>query len=136
MSEESIRAQISSTESDISRCNDRINELQEEINKLKEVKPVVKEIKGKISKFEFALETRLCTQERWYGNRYLAYAEGAQVDLLDPIWTYYKEVDEILDSINDAIMRRQNEIYRQQGIIGRLKAVLNSLLNALRNLLN
>jgi len=136
MSEASIRAQISSAESQIDGCNAYIAELQEKIARLQEVKPIVSGVKNKLRNAETELNGKIAMQEKWRGDTKLSYDEAAYDKIFVPYERYYDEVDDILDSINDEITRMENEIYEQQGIIGKLRAWCNSLWNELANLFN
>lgn len=136
MSEASIRAQISSAESQIDGCNAYIAELQEKIARLKEVKPIVSGVKNNLLNAEMELNGKIAMQERWRGDNKIAYDEAACDKIFVPYEKYYDGVDDILDSINDEITRMENEIYEQQGLIGRLRAWCNSLWNELANLFN
>lgn len=136
MPADSISEQIARTESQIDSYNAAVEELQEKIARLKETKPVVARIKKEIKEQKTDTDANLIMAEGWWGDRYRAYYELAGEGLLEPYGTYHREVDEILDSINDAITRMENEILETKGIIGKLRALCNSLWNELRNAFN
>lgn len=131
-----IRAQMSQAEAQISNCEICIADLQEKIAKLKEVKPKVAGIKEDIREINRQLYEKIWEQERWLGNNRNKYNEGIMENLVMPHQNYYKAVDDILDSINDAITRMENEIYEQQGVLGTLRSWWNSLCNELSNCFN
>ena len=131
-----IRAQMSQVESQIDGCEICIADLQEKIAKLKEVKPKVAQIKENIVVMEIRLNESIWGQERWLGDNKNKYNEAASESLITPYQNYYDAVDDVLDSINDAITRMENGILEQQGLIGKLRAWWNSLCNELSNAFN
>lgn len=136
MSEASIRAQICSAESQIDGCNAYIEQLQEKIERLKKVKPAVSEIKSEVYSREMEVHQGIMAQICWVGENKRGYDAIAEQQLFPSYKAYYDGVDEILDSINDEITRMENEIYEQQGIIGKLRSWINSLWNELCNFFN
>lgn len=71
----------------------------------------------------------------WTGENFSRFSTYSS-SLMDENDAYCRNLDAARDAINDEITRLENDMYRQEGLIGYLRALLNSLANEIQNLFN
>lgn len=74
----------------------------------------------------------------WKGTEFNKYKALIDDEIYSSLYkTYINDgVNQVLDDLCDLITAYENQIYENQGLIGRLKSAINSLVNEIEKLLN
>lgn len=109
--------------------------IQEKIDRLITAKQTLGNCYDSYSDISRAVKSDVRGSYEWKGSQYDDFSEigGA---LISANRTYNDNIDEARDAINIEIARLENEIYRQDGIIGQLRSLINSLVHRIENFFN
>lgn len=106
--------------------------LQEKVDRLKDAKRILDGCYDDFGDVNKNVKKILQDKYSWQGSNHDEFVNlGAY--LIDYDKTYYNNIDTARDNVNSEIARLENEIYRQEGIIGELKALINSLWHKIEN---
>lgn len=110
MSRAGIRAQISSAEAQIEECSRKIDRLQREVTELTRIRPAVNRVAEETGKLVQELNAGVMTQGWWEGERRRQYRLRTAQELIKPYDNYKKGIEEVLEELNDAIKKKEEEI--------------------------
>lgn len=71
----------------------------------------------------------------WKGQKYEQFNSHGGL-LIERIDDYISKLDDVRDDLNIMISELENDIYTQEGIIGKLRAAINSLAHRIENFFN
>lgn len=121
-----------------SRLNSAIRErdaIQDKIDRLKAAKRALSEEYDSFSVVRKTVKNDVQQSYEWQGAKYdLFSAYGSS--LVNANNTYYANLDDARDEINLAISRLENQLYEQEGLMGRLRSLINSLAHRIENFFN
>ena len=132
---ERLRDEERATQDSLDDAYNEYGSTQDKINRLKSVRRTLYECCDSFKDVKKNVKRLVRDDYKWTGENYNLFSSyssslrGANDD-------YYRNLDEARDSINDEITRLENEMYRQEGLIGHLRALLNSLANKIQNVSN
>ena len=109
--------------------------IQEKIDQLKTAKRTLGNCYDSYSDISRAVKSDISASYEWNGSQYDRFSEFGD-SLITANKTYNDNIDEARDAINSEIARLENEIYRQDGIIGQLRAWINTLAHKIENFFN
>ncbi len=123
------------TEAKIEAANNKKIILQEKVDRLKDAKKVLDRCYDDFGDVKNDVTKILQDKYSWYGAKRNEHAElGAYLIYCNG--KYHNNVDTVRDEINMEIANLENEIYRQTGIIGELRAIFNSICHRIENFFN
>ncbi|MCL2811897.1 MAG: DUF5082 family protein [Clostridia bacterium] len=134
MSLANLHRRRDNTRNDIQRCETQVASLQEKVDDLRRIHRDMKDAKSDMQQFQRGM--RGFAGERyplWNGDLYTEYQQFLLGNNQDNLRTVVNQVDRNMAIVNNQRTAYENEIFRQQGILGNLRATLNSILTAIRN---
>lgn len=127
MSRAGIRAQISSAEAQTEECSRKIDRLQREVTELTGIRPAVNRAAEETGELAQELNAGVMTQERWEGERRRQYRLRTAQELIKPYDNYKKGIEEVLEELNDAIKKKEEEIRECRADIVSLRSRISFL---------
>ncbi len=129
------RSQRKEARTELSGYQDTNQRLQHQVDRLNQVKRIVTEQKFNFRPIWGAVSKIIDDSYGWKGNNYDNFQSNGSY-LKSDNNRYYNSIDDVLDAINDEITRLENQIYENEGLIGKLKSWINTLTNRMENLFN
>jgi len=130
-----LTSQKNSAETQISEVESENRLLNDQIDRLEYAKSVVKNEKENFKSIKKIVSDIIGEGYEWKGDTYDKFKTNGSY-LNDDHNNYYDSIDFVLDSINNKITELENQIYRNDGFLGELRAWWNSLCNSIENLFN
>ena len=109
--------------------------LQEKVDRLKEAKRGLSDYHDTFSDIHKAVKSDIQGSYSWQGRKFDDFG-GYGSDLIQANKAYRNRIDVARDAINSEIARLENEIYRQDRILGELYALINSIAHKIANYFN
>lgn len=109
--------------------------IQDKIDRLKTAKKTLSNEYNSFSDVKKTVKRDVQQKYEWKGskyNRFLSYGSA----IVSANETYYGNIDDARDEINLEIMRLENELYEQNGLLGQLRSMVNSLAHRIENFFN
>lgn len=109
--------------------------IQDKIDRLKTAKRTLSDEYSSFSNVKKAVESAARHEYEWKGAKYDQFT-GYGSALVSADQTYYRNLDDARDEINMEIMRLENQLYEQEGLLGQLRSLINSLAHRIENFFN
>lgn len=133
---EALRGQREYTRQQYNNAQGRMNAINAKILRLKSAKTELESAKDRFKDFKEKDRKLFDTGGKWRGRSKSLFAlKGNRIHIENERF-YVKQLDRLLDSVNDEITRLENERNNLYGILGRLASGLNSLANEIENFFN
>ncbi len=131
-----LRGRLRRREREYDDCRERISDCRKKLERLKPAKKRISELKSDFRTIQTREKNYLNRSRDWTGQTEREFRRLAQ-DVVDENKSYLSNsLDYALDAINDEITRLQNKIMEENGLLGKLGALINSLRNEIEKLLN
>ncbi|MEE0931029.1 MAG: DUF5082 family protein [Acutalibacteraceae bacterium] len=131
----SLTSQKNSAETQMSEVQSQTQQLNNQIKRLKSAKSIVETEKENFKAIKKGISNIVDDDYEWKGDTYDKFKNYGSY-LNEDHSNYYDSIDMVLDSINNKITELENQIYRNDGILGELRSWWNSLCNSIENLFN
>ena len=117
------------------QCQSRINDIDRKLERLKTAKRELTSDKSNAKTKKKDGDSFPDQLTRWEGDKHNTYISNTD-QLSGYMDSYYKDVDNALDAVCDAITSLENERSSQYGLLGSLVSAINSIGNEIEKLLN
>ena len=108
---------------------------QSRVNRLINAKKALDECHDNFGDIKKAVNSCIHDHYSWKGSNYDSFIQSGD-SLINYNQKYYNNIDDARDAINLEIARLENEVYRQDGLIGDLHSLINSLAHRIENFFN
>lgn len=109
--------------------------IEEKVDRLKDAKRALGRCHDDFGDVKKTVKRDIEDHYSWEGSQYDRFMSNGE-NLIRFNQDYYDNIDAARDEINLEIARLENEIYRQEGIIGELHSLINSLVHRIENFFN
>lgn len=109
--------------------------IQDKIDRLKTAKRTLSDEYSAFSDVKRTVKSDVQHKYDWKGSKYDQFS-GYGSALISTNQTYYGNLDDARDEINMEIMRLENQLYEQEGLLGQLRSLINSLAHRIENFFN
>lgn len=131
----SLNRQKNSAETQMSEVRSQNRQLNDKIERLKSAKSIVETEKENFKAIKKGVSNIIDDGYEWKGDTYDKFKNNGSY-LNEDHSNYYASIDLVLDAINNKITELENQIYRNDGVLGQLRSWWNSLCNSIENLFN
>ena len=121
--------------SDLDDANHDYLRTQDKLERLRSVRQTLYDCCDSFRDVKKSVQRVIRDDYDWTGENFSRFSTYSS-SLMDENDAYGRNLDAVRDAINDEITRLENDMYRQEGLIGYLRALLNSLANEIQNLFN
>lgn len=111
------------------------DQIQDKIDRLKAAKRTLSDEYNSFHDVKRIVEGAVRQDYEWKGGTYDQFY-GCGSALVNANQVYYGNLDDARDEINLEIMRLENRLYEQEGILGQLRSLINSLAHKIENYFN
>ncbi len=132
-------AVLAELERQLRAAREKRTRLTKEIERLKKEKKIIAGVKDSVSQLKKDAGKKNAHDKlnlKWKGKHDEQYIDLLESNIKSGMNVFYTDVDSVLDAICDAITARQNEIYKQGLLIGRLASQINSINNEIEKAVN
>lgn len=135
--------QISRCQSEIQCVNGRISDhrctlsgIEGKLSRLRQAAAFIHQYKDQACEWDRKIILEVEEQhEKWRGENHDIFI-GSLIEIQCESYSFCEKIDDIEDAINTEIMKLENQIFEQNGLIGQLQIMLNHLETTLINLVN
>ena len=120
---------------DLDNVNNEYIRTQDQLERLKNVRRMLYDYCDSFRDVKKDVRRVLRDNYDWTGENFNRFSNYSSF-LRDENENYYRNLDDARDAINNEITRLENDMYRQEGLIGYFRALLNTIANKIQNFFN
>ena len=134
MSLSNLHQSADNVQNDIYNCEALIASLEEQVSDLRRIHSDMRDARSDVRDFRRGVRTFANeSYQYWDGNLFREYQDFLRDEKLVNLRTVIDQISNNMVIVNNKRTELENEIFRQQGILGNLRATLNSIWTAIVN---
>lgn len=130
-----LQSKINSNNRQLTSYKNQVSTIDKQLEILQRAKQDIINIRQCIDDLIIHSKNFKNINEKWSGTKYDGYAEQAEDYVVKDYKNYLEGVKSVLNAVRDKITALENQKYEVEGLIGKVKKLINSLKNELEKLL-